>query len=197
MTAAKLVHTLVGLLGHCRDRRRRLAGSRPLQASRVPAQRLAAVVAAAIFATMPLVLWELGTAYVDLFPVLFAMAVVLGRLAAGSGMGAGVAVVAGALAGFGLAAKLTMGLVIVAVVAALALVGRGSLAVARALVSPARLRLGRAGGGALAAYAATESPGSSRGQACWSTTPWHRDQRIWPPSDSAVLPSTSSAFPGN
>ena len=29
MTAAKLVHTLVGLLGHCRDRRRRLAGSRP------------------------------------------------------------------------------------------------------------------------------------------------------------------------
>ena len=29
MTAAKLVHTLVGLLGHCRDRRRRLAGGRP------------------------------------------------------------------------------------------------------------------------------------------------------------------------
>ena len=35
---------------------------------------------------MPLVLWELGTAYIDLFPVLFAMAAVYWPSAAGSGM---------------------------------------------------------------------------------------------------------------
>ena len=114
-----------GTLGHCRDRRRRLAGAAPLQATRVTAQRLAAICAAAIFATMPLVLWELGTAYVDLFPVLFAVGCLL---AIGCWQRDGQLswlLVAGALAGFGLAAKLTMGLVILAVVAALALVGRG------------------------------------------------------------------------
>jgi hypothetical protein len=90
------------------------------------APRLAAISAAAIVATMPLVLWELGTAYVDLFPVLFAVGCLLAIGCWQRDGELGWLLVAGALAGFGLAAKLTMGLVILAVVAALALVGRGA-----------------------------------------------------------------------
>ena len=91
---------------------------------------------------MPLVLWELGTAYVDLFPVLFAVACVL---AIGCWQRDGQLswlLVAGALAGFGLAAKLTMGLVILAVVAALALVGRGPWQWRQRLVSLVAFGLG-------------------------------------------------------
>ena len=44
------------------------------------AGRLAAAAAAAIFATLPIVLWELGHAYVDLFPALFIAAATLAAL---------------------------------------------------------------------------------------------------------------------
>jgi hypothetical protein len=114
MTAATLVHTLVGLvtlLG--------IAGIGWLLAGRV-----AAAVGAAIFATMPLVLWELGTAYLDLFPVLFTVGAVLCVLRWQRHGPLPWLVVAGALAGFGFAAKMTMGLMIVALGLALVLVGR-------------------------------------------------------------------------
>src|SRR5829696_5715398 len=126
MTAAKLVHTLVGLLAILGVAALAWLGAGGQVGERGGAPRLAAICAAAIFATMPLVLWELGTAYIDLFPVLFAVGCVLGVLLWQRDGALSWLLVAGALAGFGLAAKLTMGLVILAVVAALALVGRGA-----------------------------------------------------------------------
>ncbi len=116
MTAAKLVHTLVGLtaiLG--------VAGIGWLMSGRV-----AATIGAAVFATMPLVLWELGTAYVDLFPAFFAVATVLCVLLWQRDGWLGWLVAAGFLAGVGFAAKLTMGFVIVSVAVAIGLVGRGA-----------------------------------------------------------------------
>jgi hypothetical protein len=115
MTAAKLVHTLVGLLTILG-----VAGIGCLTSGRV-----AATVGAAVFATMPLVLWELGTAYVDLFPAFFAVATVLCVLLWQRDGWLGWLVAAGFLAGVGFAAKLTLGFVIVSVAVAIALVGRG------------------------------------------------------------------------
>jgi 4-amino-4-deoxy-L-arabinose transferase-like glycosyltransferase len=115
MTAATLVHTLVGLvtlLG--------IAGIGWLLAGRT-----AATVGAAIFTTMPLVLWELGTAYLDLFPVLFTVGAVLCVLLWQRHGPLAWLAVAGVLAGFGFTAKMTMGLMIVALGLALVFVGRG------------------------------------------------------------------------
>jgi hypothetical protein len=125
MTAAKLVHTAVGMLAILGVAGIAWLGSGGRDGDHASTPRLAATIGAAIFATMPLVLWELGTAYVDLFPAFFAVASVLAIMCWQRDGQLGWLMVAGALAGFGFAAKPTMGLVIAAVVVALALVGRG------------------------------------------------------------------------
>jgi hypothetical protein len=86
--------------------------------------RLAAVVAAALFATTPLVLWDLGHATLDLFPVLFTAAAMLCLLHWQRFGALAWLVVAGALAGVGFAAKVTMSWVAVALAVAIFLVGR-------------------------------------------------------------------------
>ncbi len=116
MTAAKLVHTfsgLVAILG--------VAGIGWLCAGRI-----AATIGAAIFATMPLVLWELGMALVDLFPVLFSVTALLSILLWQRSGSRAWLLVAGALAGFGFAAKMTMGVMIIALGLAVVLVGRSA-----------------------------------------------------------------------
>jgi hypothetical protein len=116
MTAAKLVHTALGLMAILG-----VAGIGWLVKGRI-----AGAVGAAIFATMPLVLWELGHAFVDFFPILFTVAALLCILLwQRDGMLVWL-IIAGALSGFGFAAKLNMGLVIVALAAAIFLVGRRS-----------------------------------------------------------------------
>ncbi len=114
MTAAKLVHTALGLAAIVG-----VAGIGWLIQGRI-----AAVVGAAIFATMPVVAWELGHAFVDFFPILFTVVAVLCILLwQRDGMLVWLTV-AGALTGVGFAAKLNMGLVIVALGIAILLVGR-------------------------------------------------------------------------
>jgi hypothetical protein len=114
IAAAKLIHAGVGLgaiVG--------IAGLGWLCSG-----RLAAVVGAALFATTPLVLWAVGHAPLDLFPVLFTVAALL-CLVHWQRVGAMAWVAtAGALAGFGFAAKITMSWVAVALAAAIFLVGR-------------------------------------------------------------------------
>ncbi len=86
--------------------------------------RLAALVAFAVFGTIPVVLWELGHAFIDMLPVLLtitALACVLlwqqeGRLAW--------LVLAGAVTGVGVSAKLNMLAVVIAIPVALLVVGR-------------------------------------------------------------------------
>jgi 4-amino-4-deoxy-L-arabinose transferase-like glycosyltransferase len=117
--AAKLVHTLTGLvtlLG--------IAGLAWLVTPSSGMRRLAAATGAAVFAAMPLVLWELGMALVDLFPVMFAVTAALCVLLWQRDGPIEWLAVAGALAGFGFAAKMTMGLMIVALGLAILLVGR-------------------------------------------------------------------------
>jgi 4-amino-4-deoxy-L-arabinose transferase-like glycosyltransferase len=86
--------------------------------------RVAAVVGGAIFASIPVVLWELGHAFPDLIAVLFAVGALLCVLLWQQYGLAEWLVTAGALAGFGFTAKLTMGWVIVAMAAGLFLAGR-------------------------------------------------------------------------
>ena len=87
--------------------------------------RPAAVMGAAIFATMPLTLWLMGHTFPELFTVLFATAAALGLLL-WQRDGARVWLVwAGLLAGCGVAAKTTTALLGVALAAAIFLVGRG------------------------------------------------------------------------
>ena len=133
MTAAKLVHTFTGLVAILGLAGVAWLGARPVEARAAPAtawgvtNRLAAIVGAAIFATMPLVLWELGTALIDLFPVFFTVAVVLCVLLWQRDGSLAWLISAGALASFGFAAKMTIGLLMgVALVAAILLVGRGA-----------------------------------------------------------------------
>jgi len=116
MTAAKLVHTFTGLVAMLG-----IAGICWLVSGRT-----AATVGVAIFATMPLVLWELGMALVDLFPVLFTVTALLSIVLWQRGGSLAWLISAGALAGFGFAAKMTMGVMIVAIGLALVIVGRGA-----------------------------------------------------------------------
>jgi hypothetical protein len=88
------------------------------------AGRLAAIVGAAIFASLPVVLWEIGVAYVDLYPVMFTTAAALCVLCWQRDGRREWLVAAGALAGFGFAAKMTAGLMLAALAAAIVLVGR-------------------------------------------------------------------------
>jgi 4-amino-4-deoxy-L-arabinose transferase-like glycosyltransferase len=113
--AAKLVQSFIGLAGIFG-----VAGIGWFVAGRV-----AAVVSAAVFATMPIVLWELGHAYVDLFPVFFTVGAVLCTLLWQRDGALPWLIVAGALAGTGVAAKLSMAWMVVALATAIFLVGHG------------------------------------------------------------------------
>jgi hypothetical protein len=110
----KLSHALVGLAA--------VAGVGSL--AWLLAGRAAAVVAAAIFATIPIVQWELGHAYVDLYPALFctsaAIAIVIWQQSGRRAM----LLIGGAAAGFALVAKVVSAGAIAGLVLALALVGR-------------------------------------------------------------------------
>jgi hypothetical protein len=114
VAAAKLVHTFVGLTA--------VAGIAAI--GWLCSGRVAAYAGAAIFATMPIVLWEFGHAYTDLFPVLFTVAAALCVLSWQRDGATGWLICAGVLAASGFAAKLTMLWMIAALGAALFLVGR-------------------------------------------------------------------------
>ena len=110
----KLSHALVGLAA--------VAGVGSL--GWLLSGRTAALVAAAVFATIPIVQWEMGHAYVDLYPALFctasAVAVVVWQQSGRRSM----LVVAGALAGFSFATKVVSASAIAALGFAVAVVGR-------------------------------------------------------------------------
>lgn len=114
VTAAKLVHTFAGLIA--------IAGIAAIGG--LCAGRVAALVGAVVFGTMPIVLWELGHAYTDLFPILFTVAAVLCVLLWQRDGALSWLICAGALASFGFAAKLTMLWMVAAIGAALFLVGK-------------------------------------------------------------------------
>lgn len=112
--AAKLVQVAIGLAA--------IAGVGAI--AWLCAGRLAALVGATMFATMPIVLWELGHAFIDLFPVFFTvMAVLAIMLWQRDGFPVWL-VYAGALAGLGFATKLNMAVVIAALAGVIILVGR-------------------------------------------------------------------------
>lgn len=114
MTAAKLIQSLVGLTA--------IIGVAGL--GWFVAGRLAAVVGAAIFATMPLVLWNLGHAHPDLSAVLYTVTATSCILLWQRDGVLWWLIGAGALAGFGFATKLNMALLVVALAVALFLTGR-------------------------------------------------------------------------
>lgn len=115
MTAAKLLQAMIGLAS--------ILGVASIAG--YVAGRSAAIAGAAIFATMPIILWELGHAFIDLFPVLFTVSAVLCMLFWQADGHLPWLFLAGALAGVGFATKLNMALVLIALGAALFLVGRG------------------------------------------------------------------------
>lgn len=88
------------------------------------AGRTAAIAGGAIFATMPIVLWQLGHAFMDLFPVLFMVAAAACVLLWQRDGALPWLVAAGALAGIGFACKVTMGWSIVGLLGGIVLVGR-------------------------------------------------------------------------
>jgi 4-amino-4-deoxy-L-arabinose transferase-like glycosyltransferase len=115
IVAAKLVHASVGLIA--------IAGVAGI--AWLAAGRAAAMAGAAIFACMPVVLWLVGHAFLDLFPVLFTVTAVLSLLLWQRDGRLGWVVCAGVLAGSGAATKLpTMAIMIAAMVLAVVLVGR-------------------------------------------------------------------------
>jgi 4-amino-4-deoxy-L-arabinose transferase-like glycosyltransferase len=116
MTAAKLLHAAIGLVTVAS-----IAAIGSLLSSRT-----AATVGAAIFVTTPLVLWEMGHVYPDLFPVLYIAAAIL-CLLLWQRDGTWIWLVgAGLMTGFGFTTKKTLGIVAVCLVAAIFLVGRQS-----------------------------------------------------------------------
>jgi 4-amino-4-deoxy-L-arabinose transferase-like glycosyltransferase len=115
IAAVKLVHVVAGLTA--------IAGIAGI--GWLCSGRLAAVTGAALFATMPLVLWLLGHALIDLFTILFTVTATLCVLLWQRDGGSRWLLCAGALAGFGFATKLNMGLTILALAGAIFLVGRG------------------------------------------------------------------------
>lgn len=113
-TAATLVHTAVGLVA--------IWGIATI--GTMVSGRTAAIAAAAIFATMPIVLWELGHAFLDLFPVLYAVTAACCILRWQHDGNKRWLLLAGALTGFGFAAKVTMAWSTVGLLAGVLLVGR-------------------------------------------------------------------------
>jgi 4-amino-4-deoxy-L-arabinose transferase-like glycosyltransferase len=114
MLGVKLAHTLIGLTSVAA-----VAGLGWMLAG-----RLAAIIAAAIFVTLPVVLWELGHAYVDFFHAMFIAAATLAALIWQRDGSRRWLVLCGALAAFAVAAKMTAGPYPVALALAIGLVGR-------------------------------------------------------------------------
>jgi hypothetical protein len=114
--AAKLLQSAVGLTA--------VAGVAGI--AWLVAGRRASVAGAIVFATMPIVLWEFGHAFTDLFPVMFTAAAALCIMLWQRDGSIAWLIIAGALSGFGFTAKLNMGLVSLALAAAIFLVGRTS-----------------------------------------------------------------------
>lgn len=113
-TAATLVQTIAGLTA--------IAGVAAI--AWLVAGRAAAWAGAAIFATMPIVLWQFGHAFMDLFPVLFMVTAAICVLLWQRNAALSWLVAAGALAGIGFACKVTMGWSIVGLLAGIVLAGR-------------------------------------------------------------------------
>jgi 4-amino-4-deoxy-L-arabinose transferase and related glycosyltransferases of PMT family len=114
--AVKMTHAAVGLLA---------IGSVGALAWLL-AGRSAALVASVIFGTMPIVLWELGHADVDLFPTMFIAASSVAILLWLREERRGWLVAAGALVAFAFAAKMSAGVAGAALAVAILLVGRRS-----------------------------------------------------------------------
>ncbi len=114
--AATLVHTAVGLVA--------IWGIAAI--GMMVSGRTAAIASAAIFATMPIVLWELGHAFLDLFPVLFAATAACCILHWQRDGNQRWLLLAGALTGFGFAAKVTMAWNTVGLLAGVLMVSRQS-----------------------------------------------------------------------
>ena len=115
MTAAKLLHAAVGLVA--------IVGVAGLGA--LLSGRVAAFSATALFATLPLVLWQLGHAFPDFFPILFTVAATLVLLLWQRDGEWVWLLTAGILAGVGFTSKPTAALMIAGFAAAIGLVGRG------------------------------------------------------------------------
>jgi len=88
------------------------------------AGRAAAVMGAVIFATIPIIGWQLGHAYVDLYPVLFCTGAALAVVIWQQGGRRAMLAIGGALAGFAFAAKVVSASAIASIGLALACVGR-------------------------------------------------------------------------
>ena len=110
----KLSHALVGLAAVA------AVGSLAL----LLAGRAAAVMGAVIFATIPIIGWQLGHAYVDLYPVLFCTGAALAIVIWQQGGRRAMLAIGGALAGFAFAAKVVSASAIASIGLALACVGR-------------------------------------------------------------------------
>lgn len=86
--------------------------------------RFAAVVAACVFGTMPIVLWELGHAFIDMLPVLLTTSALACVVVWQRQNSVPWLVLAGGLVGIGVSTKLNMAALIVAIAAAVFLAGR-------------------------------------------------------------------------
>ena len=86
--------------------------------------RFAALVALCVFGTIPVVLWELGHAFIDMMPVLFTTSALACVLIWQKANRLGWLVLAGAITGVGVSAKLNMLAVVVAIPIAVLVVGR-------------------------------------------------------------------------
>jgi hypothetical protein len=111
--SAKFVHFFVGLLtaGAVFATARRLAGV------------AAGLLAAALWLSIPLVLWEMSTAYVDLFGTLYSSLSVLTALAWVETRQTRFGLLTGVMIGFGLGVKMNLGLTGAAVFVAVAMAG--------------------------------------------------------------------------
>ncbi|MDQ2652567.1 MAG: glycosyltransferase family 39 protein [Chloroflexota bacterium] len=88
------------------------------------AGRFAAVIAASVFGAMPLVLWELGHAFIDMLPVLLTTSAMACIIIWQRHNSVPWLVLAGALTGTGVSTKLNMAALILAIAASVFLVGR-------------------------------------------------------------------------
>lgn len=114
LTAVKLVQAAIGLIS--------IAGVFAL--GWLLRGRFAALVGACVFGTMPIVLWELGHAFIDMLPVVLATSALMCVLIWQRHDRFAWLVLAGALTGIGVSTKLNMAALILAIAAGVFLVGR-------------------------------------------------------------------------
>lgn len=114
---AKLIHTAVGVLAVVSVG---LVGLRY-------GGRTVGLLAAALIASPPLMVWEAGTAYLDLFPMLYAAIGCLALLGWQDDGAPSWLLLLGAALGFGVASKLTFGFMAIAFVIVVAVFGRPDL----------------------------------------------------------------------